>query len=40
MSLFGIEGSSQIVMKPGPTATVDIEIRIGEDWVSKLHVGY
>lgn len=36
----GIQGSSQIIMQPDPTATVDIEIRIGEDWISKLPSGY
>jgi len=37
---FGITSSYQIIMKPDPAATVDIEIRIGEDWVSKLPLGY
>ena len=37
---FGITGSNQIIIKPDPTATVDIEIRIGEDWVGRLPVGY
>ncbi|MEK6752741.1 MAG: LCP family protein [Chloroflexota bacterium] len=38
--IFGVTGSNQIIIKPDPTATVDIEIRIGEDWVSKLPAGY
>lgn len=37
--LFGLT-SYQIVMKPDPTASVDIEIRLGEDWVGKLPEGY
>jgi hypothetical protein len=37
---FGIQGSNQIIMQHDPTATVDIEIRIGEDWISKLPSGY
>jgi hypothetical protein len=37
---FGIMESNQIIIKPDPAATVDIEIRIGEDWGSKLPVGY
>jgi len=37
---FGIQGSSQILMQRDPTATVDIEIRIGEDWISKFPSGY
>ncbi len=38
--LFGIKNSYQIVMKTDPAATVDIEIRLGEDWVGKLPSGY
>ena len=38
--LFGIKSSYQIVMKADSTSTVDIEIRIGEDWVSRLPSGY
>jgi LCP family protein required for cell wall assembly len=37
---FWIRGSNQVVMKPDSTASVDIEIRIGEDWVEKLPAGY
>jgi LCP family protein required for cell wall assembly len=37
--LFGLS-STQILMKPDPTASVDIEIRLGEDWVGKLTEGY
>jgi hypothetical protein len=37
---FGITGSNQIIIKPDPAATVDIEIRIGEDWVGRLPAGY
>jgi len=36
---FGVV-SNQIVIQPDPAATADIEIRIGEDWVSKLPTGY
>jgi hypothetical protein len=32
--------SNQIIISPDPVATVDIEIRIGEDWVSRLPDGY
>jgi hypothetical protein len=38
--LFGITSSYYIFMKTDPLATVDIEIRIGEDWVGKLPDGY
>lgn len=40
VSTFGITSSNQIIMKPDTTAAVDIEIRIGEDWVAKLPTGY
>jgi hypothetical protein len=36
---FGV-GSNLIVIQPDPDATMDIEIRIGEDWVGKLPDGY
>ena len=37
--LFGA-GSQQIIIQPDPASTVDIEIRLGEDWVGKLPAGY
>jgi hypothetical protein len=37
--LFGITSSYQIIMKPDPAVTVDIEIRLGEDWVGNLPDG-
>jgi hypothetical protein len=37
--LFGLE-SPQIVIQPDPTSTVDIEVRLGEDWVSRVPTGY
>jgi polyisoprenyl-teichoic acid--peptidoglycan teichoic acid transferase len=36
---FGV-GSNQIVIQPDPDATVDIEIRLGEDWSGRLPAGY
>jgi len=33
---FGVTAASQIIFKPAPSETVDIEIRIGEDWVGRL----
>ena len=38
-NLFGLT-SYRILMKFDPTASVDIEIRLGEDWVGKLANGY
>jgi LCP family protein required for cell wall assembly len=37
--LFGV-GSQQVIIQPDPASTVDIEIRIGEDWVGRLPAGY
>jgi LCP family protein required for cell wall assembly len=39
INTFGITGSN-LIIKPDSMETVDIEIRIGEDWVSKLPAGY
>ena len=36
---FGV-GSQQIIIQPGQSSNVDIEIRIGEDWVRRLPAGY
>jgi LCP family protein required for cell wall assembly len=38
--LFGMTNSIGIIIKPDPSQTVDIEIRLGKDWVSKLPWGY
>ncbi|MEW6085838.1 MAG: LCP family protein [Chloroflexota bacterium] len=37
--LFGLE-SPQIVIQPDPASTVDIEIRLGEDWIGRVPSGY
>lgn len=37
---FGIASGSQIIFKPDATSTVDLEIRLGVDWVSKLPAGF
>jgi LCP family protein required for cell wall assembly len=37
--LFGLE-SPQIVIQPDPASTVDIEVRLGEDWVGRVPTGY
>ena len=37
---FGIKSSNQILFKPTPSSPVDIEIRLGNDWVSRLPAGY
>ena len=36
----GITRSPQILIRPDPTQSVDIEIRLGSDWVGKLPAGY
>jgi LCP family protein required for cell wall assembly len=35
-----IATNNQVVFKPDPSQTVDMEIRLGNDWVSKLPPGY
>ena len=35
-----ITSSNQIVFKPDPAQSVDMEIRLGNDWASKLPAGY
>jgi hypothetical protein len=40
VDIFGVTNGNQIIFKPDPSETVDIEIRIGEDWVGRLPVGY
>ncbi|MCK6585378.1 MAG: hypothetical protein L6Q49_19940 [Anaerolineales bacterium] len=37
--LFGA-GSPQIILQTGQTSNVDIEIRIGEEWIGTLPEGY
>ena len=37
---FGITSSTQILIKLDPAQTVDIEIRLGKDWVSRLPPEY
>jgi LCP family protein required for cell wall assembly len=37
---FGVTSSVQIRIKPDPTQTVDIEIRLGPDWAKKIPAGY
>ncbi|MCB0103061.1 MAG: LCP family protein [Anaerolineales bacterium] len=37
--LFRLE-SPQIVIQPDSASTVDVEIRLGEDWIGKLPAGY
>jgi LCP family protein required for cell wall assembly len=39
LDTFGITRSPQILIKPDPAETVDIEIRLGEDWVGKVPLG-
>ena len=36
LDVFDITRSSEILIKPDPSETVDVEIRLGNDWVGKL----
>lgn len=40
LDIFDITRSNQILIKPDPTQTVDIEIRLGSDWLNLLPSGY
>jgi len=40
VNVFEITNSMPIRIKPDPSETVDIEIRLGPDWVKKLPEGY
>jgi LCP family protein required for cell wall assembly len=35
-AVLGVTSSSQIVIQPDPAATVDVEVRLGNDWASRL----
>jgi hypothetical protein len=34
--IFGVSRSSQILIQPDPSETVDIEVRLGNDWIDRL----
>ena len=34
-AVFGITSSTQIRIQPDPTSTVDIEVRLGNDWANS-----
>ncbi len=40
ITTFGVVSSNQIQVKIDPSSAVDIEIRLGNDWVSRLPAGY
>jgi LCP family protein required for cell wall assembly len=40
LDIFGVTSSAQILIRPDPSQTVDIEIRLGKDWVDKLPSAY
>jgi len=40
ISTFGITASNQIIFSADASSTVDIEVRLGNDWVSRLPAGY
>ena len=35
-----VSSSNQIQFKPDPNSPVDVEIRLGNDWVSRLPAGF
>jgi hypothetical protein len=34
-TLFGLSSSTQILIKPDPTSTVDVEVNLGNDWANN-----
>lgn len=34
-AMFGITSSAQILIRPDPTSTVDVEVRLGQDWANN-----
>jgi polyisoprenyl-teichoic acid--peptidoglycan teichoic acid transferase len=34
-AVFGVTSSAQIVFRPDPTSTVDVEVRLGNDWANN-----
>jgi LCP family protein required for cell wall assembly len=40
IELFSITQNAQILIKSDPTQTVDIEVRLGSDWIGRLPSGY
>jgi hypothetical protein len=34
-ALMGINSSTQIVFRPDPTSSVDVEVRLGNDWAAS-----
>jgi len=34
-AMFGIDSSTQILISPDPTSTVDLEVRLGNDWANS-----
>ena len=40
VNTFGITRSPQILIKPDASQTVDVEVRLGDDWVNALPAGY
>jgi hypothetical protein len=36
VDVFGVTSNTQILIKNDPTQTVDVEVRLGKDWITKL----
>jgi hypothetical protein len=34
-AMFGINSSTQILIRPDPTSSVDVEVRLGNDWANN-----
>jgi hypothetical protein len=40
VAVFGVTAYDQIIFKPEPGSAVDIEVRLGDDWIGRLPAGY
>ena len=39
-AVFGVTAYDQIIFKSEPGSAVDIEVRLGDDWIGRLPAGY
>ena len=39
-AIFGLTAYDQIVFKPEPGSSADIEVRLGNDWIGRLPAGF
>jgi hypothetical protein len=40
VAVFGVTAYDQIIFKSEPGSAVDIEVRLGDDWINNVPAGY